>query len=193
MRVLIVAEGPHELSGALENLVKKLGGDSSSFESDRISSTKIHNHPGKLPRLTKRAISWLKVAEQSNFDAIILIVDEDGQNERIQQLQNAQDSSISQLPRAMGVAVRTFDAWMLADEKALSEVLGYSINKQPDPETIRNPKQVCQELLEKSSVQMRQREMYAEVSSNIDIDILSNRCQKGFKPFAENVKNVFQS
>jgi hypothetical protein len=85
-----------------------------------------------------------------------------------------------------------FDAWMLADEKTLTQVLGYDVDRQPDPETIRNPKRVCADLLANSQNQMTQSEMYARVSYEIDIDILSDRCQSGFRPFAASVRIIFQ-
>ena len=98
---------------------------------------------------------------------------------------------LSQLPRAMGVAIRMFDAWMLADERALTQILGYRINRQSDPETIRNPKQICAELLIESPTQISQREMYARISSSIGLDILSDRCPLGFRPFAAYVRKLF--
>ena len=91
----------------------------------------------------------------------------------------------------MGVAVKMFDAWMLADEKALTEVLGCHVRKQRDPETIRKPKKDCARLLESGVNQMAQREMYAEVALRLDIEILTKRCPKGFKPFAERVRKMF--
>ncbi|MBN2180871.1 MAG: DUF4276 family protein [Sedimentisphaerales bacterium] len=191
MRVLVVAEGKHELSGALENLLKRLGSTSASFEFDRISNNTIHAVHGKGQGYFKRAVRWLKEAEERGVNALVLLIDEDGESERIEQIQSAQNYLLTQLPRAMGVAIRMFDAWMLADEKALTEVLGYRVNRQPDPETIRNPKQICAELLEESPAQIPQREMYAGISSNIDIDILSDRCPLGFEPFAKYVKNLF--
>jgi len=192
MRVLVVAEGKHELSGALENFLKRLGGDNAVFESDQVSNKNIHAVHGKGSGYFKRAFRWLIEAETRGVDALILLIDEDGKAERVKQIQEAQDSSLSQFPRAMGVAIRTFDAWMLADEKALTEALGYNINKQANPETIHNPKQVCEKLLEDSQIQMQQREMYKRVSCKINIDILCDRCQSGFRPFAANVRNVFQ-
>ncbi len=192
MRVLVVAEGKHEQSGALENLLIRLGGDNSVFEFDRVSNKRIHAFHGKGKGYLKRASRWLKEAEKKGVDALILLIDEDGKRERIDQIQEAQDSLLSQLPRAMGVAIRMFDAWMLADEKALTEVLGDNINRQSNPETIRKPKQVCAKLLEDSQIQISQREMYARVSCKINIDILCDRCQSGFKPFATYVRNIFQ-
>ncbi len=192
MRVLVVAEGKHELHGALGNLLEKLGGENATFDYDRISNNTIHAFHGIGNGYFKRAIRWLLEAEKKGVDALILLIDEDGERDRIRQIQDAQDSSLSQFPRAMGVAIRTFDAWMLADEKTLTEVLGNNINRQADPETIRNPKQVCTRLLANSQVQISQREMYASVSSNIDIDNLCDRCRSGFRPFATYVRNIFQ-
>ena len=192
MRVLVVAEGKHELHGALGNLLEKLGGDGSSFDYDRVSNNTIHAVHGTGNGYFKRARRWLIEAEKRGVDALIFLIDEDGKAERIEQIRRAQNYPIPQLPRAMGVAIRMFDAWMLADEKALTEVLDYNINKQADPETIRNPKQMCEELLTNSQIEIPQREMYARVSSKINIDILCNRCQSGFRPFATYVRNIFK-
>jgi len=192
MRVLLVSGGKHELSGALENLLTKLGAVPESLEFDRVSSDKIHVFHGKGRGFFKRAVGWLKEAERCGANALILLIDEDGRSETITEIRDAQDYHQSQLPRAMGIAIRMFDAWMLADEKALAEVLGCNVNKQPDPETIRHPKQVCADLLAGSNNQMSQSEMYARVSRNINIDILCDRCQSGFKPFATHVRKIFQ-
>ena len=191
MRVLVVSEGKHELSGALENLLKRLGGVRASLEFDRVSNNTIHAIHGKGQGYFKRAVRWLKEADDRGANALILLIDEDGRSERIKEIRDAQDFPDSQLPRAMGVAIRMFDAWMLADEKALSEVLGYNVNRQPDPETVANPKQVCADLLADSDNRISQSEMYARVSCNINTDILCDRCQSGFKPFATYVRKIF--
>jgi len=192
MRVLVVAEGKHELDGALTNLLEKLGGEGSTFDCDRVSNPKIHAVHGTGKGYLKRALRWLKEAEKKDVDALILLIDEDGRSERVKQIRCAQGSYISRLPRAMGVAIRTFDAWMLADEQALTKVLGYRTNRQADPETIRNPKQVCATFIAKSQKGMSQSQMYARVSREINIDVLCDRCQSGFRPFATRVRNIFQ-
>ena len=191
MRILVVSEGKHEQSGALENLLKRLGENHHLFEHDRIANTDIPRvHKGK--GYFKKALRWILEAEKKGYDALILLIDEDGIQKRVQEIQQAQaHNSLSLLPRAMGVAVRTFDAWMLADEQALTTVLGDNINRQTNPETIRDPKQVCAQLLEDSQIQISQREMYASVSSKINIEILCDRCKSGFKPFATYVRNIF--
>jgi len=191
MRVLVVSEGKHEQSGALENLLKKLGGDQQHFDSDRMARSDIPRiHGGK--GYFKKALRWLLEAESKGYDALILLIDEDDVKKRVREIREAQDhNSLSHIPRAMGVAIRTFDAWMLADEKALTKVLGYVVNRQPDPETIANPKQVCADLLADSDNGISQSEMYARVSCNINTDILCDRCQSGFKPFATHVRRIF--
>lgn len=46
-------------------------------------------------------------------------------------------------PRALGMAIRSFDAWMLADDGVLTLVLGKPIDTQPSPEKNRDPKEAC--------------------------------------------------
>lgn len=197
MRVLVVSEGEHEQGGALENLLRRLGGEEAKFVFDCVRRDDIHAHHGKGPGYIKRALRWLKEAKRREMDALILLVDQDNpEYRRSEQIQEAQEYCNPKvpafnLPRAMGVAIRMFDAWMLADEKALTEVLGYTVAKQRNPETIGKPKTVCARLLENSKSQMAQREMYAEIARRIDIDILSSRCPMGFGPFARHVQQMF--
>ena len=193
MRVLVVCEGRHEESGALANFLVRLGGDKVCFEFDRVANNRIHAVHGKGRGYFKRALRWLIEAEDRQADALVLLIDEDGDAERVQQIRHAQENfSLSQLRRAMGVAIRAFDAWMLADEKALTEVLGRNVDRQPDPERTSNPKAMCARLLAGSQVDMSQSDMYARVAREVDIDILCERCQSGFGPFAERARNMFQ-
>ena len=198
MSVLLVAEGEHERFGALENLVKRLGGGEASFTLARVADDRVHAFHGTGEGHTKRALGWLEWAWHEEYDALILLIDHDRPRERrSDQIRKAQeywdpDKPASNLPRAMGVAIKMFDAWMLADEKALTVVLGCAVARQRDPETISQPKQVCARLLECSTKQMAQREMYAEIALRLDINILTSRCPKGFKPFAEHVGRVFR-
>jgi len=190
MRVLVVAEGKHE-SAALEHLLARLGGDTATFEFDRVANREIHTFHGKGRGYFKRAVRWLLEAENRGVDALVFLIDEDGQRERAGQIGDAQNSSISQLSRAMGVAIRTFDAWMLADEGVLTGVLGYQFGRQRDPENIRDPKAVCAHLLADSSAPMAQTEMYARIANQVDITVLSARCPSGFASFGARVGRVF--
>ena len=64
-------------------------------------------------------------------------------------------------------------------------------DRQAEPETIRDPKQVCASLLTNSQNQMAQSEMYARVAQRLDVAVLVSRCPSGFRPFAERVGKVF--
>jgi hypothetical protein len=203
MRVLVVSEGRHELgthgpdglgqAGALEVLLGRLAEDINvTFECDRVSSNAVHAWHGRGPGHFKRAVGWLKEAKKREVDALILLIDQDGQRDRSEQIQSAQAYPQVDMRRAMGVAIRTFDAWMLADERALTRVLGQRIDRQPEPETIRDPKGVCAGLLAAGQNQMAQGEMYAQIARRADIDLLSARCPAGFEPFARYVRQVFK-
>lgn len=130
MKVLLVAEGRHELGdgeqpGALDTLVRRLTDrDDLKIERRKVSAPSLHLHPGTGHGYTRRAKGWLSIAAREGFDALVLVIDRDDQADRITQIDKAQSSPHTDIPRAMGVAVRSFDAWMLADEKALQVVLG---------------------------------------------------------------------
>jgi hypothetical protein len=142
MKVLLVSEGRHELAGSLETLVRRLSPHKVEVDYNKISQGGIHTHHGKGEGYYKRAVRWLLEARKRGFEAIVLVIDEDGQAERVKEIAEAQQYAGTEFPRAFGVAIRTFDAWMLADEQALTSVLGRPIQRQPAPETVKNPKQV---------------------------------------------------
>jgi Domain of unknown function (DUF4276) len=187
MKILIVSEGIHELEGALANLVERLTGGSHTFDTrffKDIPTAKLH---GKGPRLRKRAVQWMRQAEDESFDAIVVIIDEDGKKDRCDQFEQAQNEGEVSIARALGVAVQKFDAWMLADEKALSKVLGANVDRQQNPEDIREPKEVCKGLRNSHQLDCSLRDFYHRIAENADLDIVKERCPRGFQPFAERV------
>jgi hypothetical protein len=194
VKVLLVAEGLHEHGGALEKLVRRLANPPPNVEfiSMKVSDPVIRTHllRGKGPRLTKRALRWINYAESEHCDAIVILVDEDGDPRRRAHLDLAQDETGLRLRRALGVAVRTFDAWILADERALSMALGRTIDRQKNPEDIKDPKSAFRDLLDAEYVDSRPRDVYAAVMETVDIDLLAERCPRGFAPFASRVRSL---
>jgi len=186
--VLLVAEGIHERAGALERLVHRIAMADLHCDSDNIQRNDIHAHNGQGQGYFKKAVRWLLHARAQHYEAVVLLIDEDGRPERTEQLDHAQQFSGVTIRRAMGMAIRTFDAWMLADEQALSTVLGYTVQRQPDPETIKDPKGQCATLLEKARPAMAQRDMYTRIAEEADVDALRSRCSRGFRPFADRVR-----
>lgn len=185
MKVLLVSEGKHELGGALETLVRRLLPRELYFDHDQVSRADIHTHRGKGQGFFKRAVRWLFEARKRGYEALVLVVDEDGRAERVKEISAAQQYGGVALPRAMGIAIRTFDAWMLADERALTFVLKYQVHRQPEPETISDPKRMCADLC---GSRLSQTEMYAQLATVIVLSTLEQRCPLGFGPFAAKVR-----
>ncbi len=190
MRALLVSEGKHEQSGALQNLVTRLAQANIDFELDRVSRSNIHAHHGKGSRYFKRAVRWLMEAKKRGVDALIMVIDEDGQRDRVIEFDRAQQFERVALRRALGVAIRTFDAWMLADEQALTSVLGCQVPRQPSPEEIEKPKETCKALHEASQNRAALRDIYSLVAKAANIQVLEERCPRGFAPFASRVRGL---
>jgi len=197
MKILVVSEGKHELGdagheGALVVLVRRTLTQSADFVTERISDPKVRVHwrRGEGQGFVKRSLAWIRFAERHSCDALVLVIDQDGYAEREREIAAAQSDARLTLPRALGVAIRTFDAWMLADERALSQVLCRETSRQKDPEGIRDPKHTCRELLDGSGNPMSQAEFYAAVANAVNIELVSERCPRGFSPFADRIHEL---
>ncbi len=195
MRVLVVAEGAHELGddndglgGALEVMVKRLVNTTLDVERRSVKDPQVRRLHGKGRRLFKRAIGWVHWARSHGFHALVFLVDEDQDGDRVRQVDDAQNDVRFDLPRAMGVAIVTFDAWMIADHQAAGVVLGEELDMSPEPESIRRPKQwFVDNWLRPAATSMRQRDVYRQIAERLDLAILKRRCPRGFAPFAERV------
>jgi hypothetical protein len=129
-------------------------------------------------------------AARRGFDGLILIIDQDNQPERGVEIKNSQEDRHVSISRALGVAVQTFDAWMIADENALTHVLGIVVAQQKSPEQLSDPKNLCAFFLNKSRIGLGQSEMYARVALLVDVLKLEERYPLGFTPFATRVRNM---
>lgn len=196
-RILVIAEGEHELgnrsdNGALIVLLRRIFNEPMSIEwtCHRIRELAQHMHPGKGNRLSRKLIGLIKYAQSNCFDAIITLIDQDGDDSRHSSALIAQDSTLTSLPRAMGIAVKTFDAWFLADHHALSKVLRIPIDQQPDPERISSPKSHCESLQAQSQHSPALREVYRATAEICDLNLLKQRCPMGFGTFTDRVIQV---
>jgi hypothetical protein len=192
VKLLVVSEGKNELEGALAALVQRcLGRQDIEFEQMNIRDDSVRHIRGVGDRLTKKALAWVLAAQNRGFDAIVIVIDRDGDIQRPRQFDAAQDDvRVTTLPRALGVAVESFDAWALADEQALSVVLEAAIARQQNPEQQKDPKESCDRLLRDSNVSMSRSELYARVAQYVDLRTLQDRCPKGFAVFAKRVENL---
>ncbi len=195
--VLIVGEGEHELTGdrpdpALTTLVHRLLGEGIDMQATVKRSREVagHTHAGKGDRLGRKFIGIVKFAKREGFDAVVILMDHDGDETRLTSATFAQESRSISFPRAVGIAVRAFDAWFLADHVDLSSVLATTVNMQPNPEKISDPKKVCESLRDAAGGDRRLRDLYSAVAAIVDLRILRARCPTGFAAFAERVEGL---
>ena len=198
--VLIVAEGEHELSGgtadaSLPILVKRLLGDGVDLRPTpkRIRELSGHVHPGRGNPLARKFIGIMRLAERQGFDAVVVLIDQDDDLTRHQSALIAQETQYTLLPRAIGIAVRSFDAWFLSDNAALSDVLCTTIPMQRTPEKLTDPKSHCQSLATLSTNDCRLRDLYSMIAAVANLNIMKEKCPKGFGVFAERVANLRSS
>ena len=190
MRVMVVVEGKHESGGAVGTIIRRLRSDLTGLKFGRLANAPVHVH-GKGNGYCKKAISWMQQAHRDCFDAIILLVDRDRVATRCAEIADAQNNyTICNTPRALGVPVEAFDAWMLADEQAISSFLTVTVPTQPDPENIGHPKDHLEKLLAKWGLQWGGAELYARIAAELDISKLEARCPVGFAAFADRVRNL---
>jgi len=187
MRVLVVGEGPHE-QRTLPVLVRRLQPAITETPFDFVKNgRRVH---GKGRGMFKKAVGWMLDAQFRRYDALVFLIDEDGDRSRRGQMDEAQEWAESGLPRACAVAIRRFDAWFLADETALKAVLGVHIDRQPEPEKTPDPKAQCKAILQQSDEAASLGDLYEQVAQYLDFGTLSQRCKNGFTPFAERVRRL---
>jgi hypothetical protein len=200
MNVLVVSEGKHELgnefrderSAALITLVTRAAARELECTAMRVTDPAFRSHGagdrGPGGRLFKRAVRCLRYAMDHGFEALIFFIDQDDDPDRRQFLDRAQDYSAVAIGRAFGLAVRTFDAWMIADEQALSRVLGRTVQRQPDPEDIRDPKNHCNGLRGDNAMSLT--DLYERVALEAALATIEERCPKGFASFAARLRQL---
>ena len=194
MRLLIVSEGTSELGGALETFVRRLLEIEFAADFRKISDSRALHWQGKGLGHFKRAVKWLMYAHREKYDAVVIVIDRDRPSGRkedpVQQYRDAQATDLAPIRRALGVAIRTFDAWMLADEVAFARVVGRTVAQQPDPESIKEPKVVCRQLRDQHGSSLSLQDLYTKIAETARFEILETRCSKGFAPFADRVRQL---
>ena len=192
MKILLVAEGVHELSGALEALIRRVMGEGAALEVEtadvRDPCVRINTTPGKGGRLKKRIVRWALEAEKRGFAALVLLVDEDGDRDRRAQVREANEATGMGAARAAGVAIRTIDAWMLADEGAMSRVLGTAVSAQKSPEEIRDGKGMFEGQRACVDTAEPVRDCYRRIAEEVNLERGEGRGPKGLGAFAEGLR-----
>jgi len=207
LRVLIVGEGRHELGifdgdsgpegalGALPRLVHRLLGNPDTIEYDCRSLRSIMHVRGKARnRYARKVKGAMRTAKLEGHNGVVVLIDRDREpdGERIGALREGRDSMQADVPVpcAVGTAVETFDAWMIADLTAVQAAKGDHSKVPPNPESLAgkegtgsHPKEVARAALGPGLARA-----YSTVAENADFEVLKRQCPQGFAPFAGEVE-----
>lgn len=196
-KIWVIGEGKHEQEGALVHLVRRLIPDAEACDFEfglwktprgvkrRFRSSELGDG------VSKKFVAMLLDAERYGFDAVIALIDCDGDRSRIQAATKAQGEQAVPMPRAFGIAIETFDAWFLADEQALSGAFETSVNKQPSPESNSDAKASMKSLRNQSGSPLGLAELYCTLAQTSNLELVSKCCPKGFGVWKQRVEELF--
>lgn len=177
----LVVEGIYD-EGALKQLIQKCA-ESQVFIIVRQS--------GNAPQLMKRFPGFLEDFRYanggSNVDKAIVIRDADGKDPA--QLLNSMQGKVRgrtyPFPIRFAVIVQELEAWLLADEQAISGVTG---KKQPSigaPESLLHPKEKLRAVLSDAGV-VYTAPVAEKIAADARVDTIASRCSS-FQRFREAV------
>jgi hypothetical protein len=148
---------------------------------------------GGAPQLMKKFPGFLDYFRRVNagfpVDRAIVVRDADHKNSEalISQMESKISGRTYLFPRYLLVAVETMEAWLLADEQALSAVTNQALHRVPEPEKIFDPKARLRTILSRAQI-VYTPEMGRKIAAAARPDILAARCPS-FKKFQEALAN----
>lgn len=223
MRILVLGDGPTDLGrfagdgaciekGAVPQFVEsilRLNGMNQPIEFRIAKWSQKRLFPRKGSGYQRKVLLAAASHDGKTSDAIIAVVDRDGaeNNGRIKELNEARHKLAARSVKcAVGMAIETIEAWLLADDNALRVALrDNSIGRQTEPESLnslrsnndRNPKYVLRLLVDRSPDGPMQANdcptVYARIANAADPAVIAKRCPKGFQPFVKQVADLLES
>lgn len=149
----------------------------------------------------RKVAAALRRAQLAEARAAVIVVDRDrtpGQ-ERLHKLREGRSQAQTKgltLPLAVGVAIETMEAWLLADEQAIVAALDCGpIGRGVDPESLRgrprqadHPKVMLQAHVEHDKHQRPALDCLRAIAEVAELNVIRDRCPSGFQPFYEEVR-----
>lgn len=147
----------------------------------------------------QKAAGFRKMVFRNDSHAAVFVVDSDGDLEgKTAELREGRDAGPSDVPMAVGVAHPCIESWLLADGTAIRR--GLKLERTPDvpqePEELpapredrkKNPKTILARI-----ARSRNKELSADEKDDValamnDMDLVGERCPRGFGPFADEVQ-----
>ena len=204
MKIRFVGEGVSDIGGngwvgvvpilTDKVLAAKLG-EQPIFEIETKLLPRFHQKRG-YPAKAKLAITE---AHRQDCAGVAIVVDRDGHRDRLKLLRQGREEAAAEVPisAAVGVAVETMEAWLLADEQAIGKVTGEVVERRQDPESLsgrrgssNHPKDRLNALLSRDSEENRtNQERLKLIAEETDVSEIEKRCPQGFGPYADEVRH----
>ncbi len=152
----------------------------------RVRGSDLH-----VPKLLRRVILNSITLHQAKL--VVALVDTDGDKSRRQVLLVATDNLAHASQRVVAAAVQEFEAWLLADQRALRDVLGCA-DTPPDPTQmapgeakswLRNRVEARGLLADQSQRAAEIRQLRCQLAAQIDLDTLAR--QPSFRQFLDDL------
>ncbi len=174
---------------------------------ERKNSQLIGGHSILNPKyLNQVVIAW----KPEEVDLIVIVADADAILEKRQRkleiaLQTIRDYHLDQDEKPIndrsvgGLAIRDFEAWLLADFETVSRILGEKIEQITDLENFANSKDTLENAIAQSSyraemmVNKRPLQIKWDLAFEIDLTILKSSCPQGYGAFAHKLALVVES
>lgn len=138
----------------------------------RIARGRIPRGSDLLDRENLRTLlTWLQPGLQP--DVVVVLVDEDGEPARKKTL----EGYVADLDGAkvIAVAIREFEAWLVADEAVAGKVMGETLARTKDPETMGRGE--AKKLWAAWVSGGNERAAKLSVAGSVDLDRLASRCR----------------
>jgi hypothetical protein len=218
--MLLLSEGPYDIGtrasradheqrqGAVRVLVRRIleehwnRGGIAAAEIDADVLARVHKHSSDVSGYERKVHLAIVEAGLRNCTCVAVVVDRDGERNqaRLSALCAGRDEAEKKgealaQHTATGLAVETVEAWLLADEQALTRALNLNPPQQqlPAPEELdgapgsdRHPKSVFLAIVDRSD--LAPSVAYDAVAEHARIDHLERRCPLGFARFAAELR-----
>jgi len=74
------------------------------------------------------------------------------------------------------IAVQEFEAWLLADDRALGDYLDSNVQAIQAPESVDSPKERLQKLFDSKGRNLIEFDDYVELAKSVDIEVVARKC-----------------
>lgn len=124
-----------------------------------------------------------------NCERVIILGDadcnEEGERERLQRIYEHLPEGLRRRVHIC-IVVHELESWLLADENAISRVLGENVKPVENPESIHDAKEYLEGLFEKGC--KKQHLPAEEIAKHVNVEKLREKCAS-FADFVRNVRN----